>query len=471
MAMTDKIKNLFHFIDFLHSNIDNFKEYDVIIESLYSLDIDRNRIKPKENYKEKLKYDVIQAEISDKFSVIERNIITPIKGKVSELNICDFENTETLHNWNMGEILNLKNNFTSIAIQETQNYIQKYIEFRENTKYNYFSLDFFFQDLDEVLKPLSDFFKDTDKNEFETFEAKTVKANSMDEANYLLKKGVKSITIPNEIFNSSKAAIKVDDNIELPELSKTVIVHYGCSSFDSEQHIVFWIGAVFFNPDKTYFFESQNEGTLIERFNDFLINNRDKTFIHWSMNSPKYGFKAISNRYFEIKSKILDLTPLKEIDLSEYLKNKYGVDYIEREGGRLNNLAKLNHFSGIKSQVEVININDATNRLELIFSIVQAELQGKLKIDSNTLTIRKPPKIKKGIKLEPKQLKAMKIIVEDMKGGKKIGDATRRAMRLTEYSKSAIETIIRKIRNNEYNYAQFKEIDPKANEYYLTSGE
>src|SRR5699024_2564932 len=70
----------------------------------------------------------------------------------------------------------------------------------------------------------------------------------------------------------------------------------------------------------------------------------------------------------------------------------------KRQNGRLNNLAKLNGFSGIQSDVEVINMNDATNRLELIFSIVQAEIQGNLK--TNTAL---PPQQSEKPKPEPKE--------------------------------------------------------------------
>lgn len=165
----------------------------------------------------------------------------------------------------------------------------------------------------------------------------------------------------------------------LPPLENSIIVHYGCSDFNSTEHKVYWIGAISHKPNKTYFFESRNEVEVIEKFGKYIQGNKNKTFIHWSMNSPKFGFKAIENRYFELTNNSIDFDIKNEIDLSEFLKNKYGINYIDRKNGRLNNLAKLNNFSGIQSEVEVININDATNRLELLFSIVQAEIQSNLK--------------------------------------------------------------------------------------------
>jgi len=105
------------------------------------------------------------------------------------------------------------------------------------------------------------------------------------------------------------------------------------------------------------------------------------------MNSPKFGFTAIKNRYFKLTNKEIHFDLKNVLDLSEYLKEKYTINYIERQNGRLNNLAILNGFSGIQSEIEVINTNDASNRLELIFSIVQAEIQGNLKTKS-LLSIR-----------------------------------------------------------------------------------
>lgn len=203
----------------------------------------------------------------------------------------------------------------------------------------------------------------------------------------------------NEFLKAKLVELKAKENLKvLPQLKNSIIVHYGCSDFNSNEHKVYWIGAISHTPNKTYFFENRNEVEVIEKFYKYVQDNKEKIFIHWSMNSPKFGFRAIENRYFELTNIEIDLKPKYEIDLSEYLKNKYGINYIERQNGRLNNLAKLNGFSGIQSDVEVINMNDATNRLELIFSIVQAEIQGNLK--TNTAL---PPQQSEKPKPEPKE--------------------------------------------------------------------
>ena len=173
--------------------------------------------------------------------------------------------------------------------------------------------------------------------------------------------------------------------MSLPELKDCIIVHYGCAKFEKPEHRVEWIGAISPAPNKDYFFENTSEVETIEKYKSFFDKNQNKTFIHWSMNTFKFGFKAIAERYHQLTNNVIDLYPKIELDLSEYLKNKYGIDYIERYGGRLNNLSKLNGFSGYSKDIEVITKNAAADRLELIFSIVQADLQGKLKTDTKQL--------------------------------------------------------------------------------------
>ena len=145
-------------------------------------------------------------------------------------------------------------------------------------------------------------------------------------------------------------------------------------------HIVNCISAIHFsNNTKEYFFKEGDEVEIIESYYNFFEEHKDKTFIHWSMNSPSFGFNAINSRYKELTGIEVKHYPESNNDLSEYLKIKYGVDYISRKDGRLNNLAKLNYFSGYSEKIEIKTKFELSQRLELIFSIYQAEIQGKLK--------------------------------------------------------------------------------------------
>ena len=203
--ITPKIKALFQFIEYLNSNIDNFKQYDEVLNELYLLDKERKQVSPRKNFKDKLKYDEVQAEINGKFKVIQENILQPIQTKATELKICDLNKTETIWNWNSSEIHQLKENFSKDDLPEIFSHKSKYIEYREKTKGEaFFGLGFFFDDLDEVLKELFDYFKETDYNEFEALEIKAIQVNDIGEAVKLFQSGkFQKFTLPNSFLNPS----------------------------------------------------------------------------------------------------------------------------------------------------------------------------------------------------------------------------------------------------------------------------
>ena len=174
--------------------------------------------------------------------------------------------------------------------------------------------------------------------------------------------------------------------MKLPSKKDVVIIHYGCSDFRESRSIIFWIGAIhYINNEKVYFFVDGNEEYLIESFAKFLETNKTKTFLHWSMGTNKFGFTPIEKRYLKLKGSSIKIHPSNQMDFSEYLKNKYQVNYVSRKGGRLNNLAIHNGFTGFKKNIEVKNNAEASDRLELLFSIYQAEIQDKLKISRTSL--------------------------------------------------------------------------------------
>lgn len=167
--ITPKIKKLFQFIDYLHSNIDNFNQYESVINEIHILEKERIKLKPRNNFKDKLRIDEVKEYRNDKFSIIKENIISPIINKAIELDVYDFEKNswcgiET-------EIHKLKDNFSKDDLTEIFSHKNKYLEYRTETKSeDFFSLVFFFQNLDELSKELFDFFKIGDQNEFEAIQ-------------------------------------------------------------------------------------------------------------------------------------------------------------------------------------------------------------------------------------------------------------------------------------------------------------
>lgn len=173
--------------------------------------------------------------------------------------------------------------------------------------------------------------------------------------------------------------------MQLPDYNKIAIIHYGCPSFNTNDDTIYWIGIIHYqNGEKTYKLWEGEEANILREYAKFLTQNSDKIYIHWSMNSPKFGFHVFKQKAEEIELKY-PVEPIEKIDLSEYLKTKYGNKYVHRSGGRLNNLAVLNGFTGRKSKIEIKSRNDASDRLELLFSIIQAEKQSSLIVDKENI--------------------------------------------------------------------------------------
>jgi DNA repair exonuclease SbcCD ATPase subunit len=107
-----KIKGLFQFVDYLHSNIESFNHYNDLIRELELLKAEKNKLNPEKNYKDKLQYNKVQAELESKFKILQDNTANLIKAKAKELNVCDFDN-EPIYRFNgiEVEIFQLKRDF------------------------------------------------------------------------------------------------------------------------------------------------------------------------------------------------------------------------------------------------------------------------------------------------------------------------------------------------------------------------
>lgn len=201
-----KIKALFHFIEYLHSNVKNFNQYNDLIKELEALKDEKNKLKPKQNYKDKQQYDKVQAELESKFKTLQDNTANLIKAKAKELNVCNFNN-ELNYNFNEveTEIHQLKDNFSNEDLPEIFKNKSQYIEYRSQTHGTFLSLQFFFDELDEITKTLFDFFKeDINQNEYDAFEIKAIPVNSIAEALQGFKKGQTNFTLPSSfLFNTS----------------------------------------------------------------------------------------------------------------------------------------------------------------------------------------------------------------------------------------------------------------------------
>lgn len=204
-----KIQSLFKLIDFLDKNKKRYIEkYIPLCNELEELTKKRSLLKPNENYKDKQSYDIIQKEIKEKFEPITENIYKPITDKLQELGIWSGDNFyASIKNNNISEIMDFKRNFSEEDARQVFQYKQKYIRFRSETNSNFLCLSLVFANLDEILKELFDFFKDTKENEFDSFEANTIEVEDFVELAKNIKdnsgKNIK-YSMPTETFFGKK---------------------------------------------------------------------------------------------------------------------------------------------------------------------------------------------------------------------------------------------------------------------------
>lgn len=235
-----KIQALFDFIDFLDKNKATYiDKYIPLCSELSDLDKQRSLLKPNENYKDKHSYDNIQKQIKEKFEPITENIYKPITNKLKELGIWSGDDVYTsIWNNNISEISDFKRNFTEQDTQVIFHYKQKYLSFRTETNNDFLCLSFVFSNLDEIMKELFNYFKDTEENEFDIFEAKTIEVRDFSEIAKNIKenkrKNVK-YSIPNEnvfgrkdttqttkteVLKNEFNVYNMGDNIKVGDISK-----------------------------------------------------------------------------------------------------------------------------------------------------------------------------------------------------------------------------------------------------------
>lgn len=187
-----KIQALFEFIDFLDKNKPEFiQKYIPLCNELIELDKQRKALKPNGNYKDKQSYDSIQKQIKEEFEPITNNIYKPITSKLQELGIWSGDDVYTsIWNNNISEISDFKRNFSVEDVKQIFQYKQKYLSFRTEANSDFLCLSFLFSNLDETLKELFDFFKDTNENEFENFEPKIIEVESFAEIAQNIKENI-----------------------------------------------------------------------------------------------------------------------------------------------------------------------------------------------------------------------------------------------------------------------------------------
>lgn len=168
----------------------------------------------------------------------------------------------------------------------------------------------------------------------------------------------------------------------LPSYRSVFFVHYSCDKFDEGTQI-YRLGI--YAKDEMQEFCGDNEAEFIEAYCRRVTQLCAEGLIpiHWNQNTPVYGAAHIRSRYKELTGRDIELQYTNCINLSGWLIEKYGDDYISHP--RLDKLAELNNLSG--KSTEQGSRTFFSNRLILLSKIYCLELNNKLKTAANPLPL------------------------------------------------------------------------------------
>ena len=168
----------------------------------------------------------------------------------------------------------------------------------------------------------------------------------------------------------------------LPSYRSVFFIHYSCDNFDEGTQI-FRLGI--YAKDEMQEFCGDNEAEFIEAYCRRVTQLCAEGLIpiHWNQNTPVYGTAHIRSRYKELTGRDIELQYTNCINLSGWLIEKYGDDYISHP--RLDKLAELNNLSG--KSTEQGSRTFFSNRLILLSKIYCLELNNKLKTAANPLPL------------------------------------------------------------------------------------
>ena len=176
----------------------------------------------------------------------------------------------------------------------------------------------------------------------------------------------------------------------LPSYRSVFFIHYSCDKFDEGTQI-YRLGI--YTKDEMQEFCGDNEAEFIEAYCRLVTQLCAEGLIpiHWNQNTPVYGVAHICSRYKELTGRDIELQYTNCINLSGWLIEKYGDDYISHP--RLDKLAELNNLSG--KSTEQGSRTFFSNRLILLSKIYCLELNNKLKTATSPLPLQSSKPTKK----------------------------------------------------------------------------
>lgn len=163
---------------------------------------------------------------------------------------------------------------------------------------------------------------------------------------------------------------------DLPQYNEVFFVHYQCDNFDEGEKVLSL--SVHSNGSTAQYSGSEADSIreYAAKVKELLSNGL--ILIHWNQNQPYYGTDHLKKRYKDLTGCDLELEYSKQINLAEWLIFKYGQNYVSHP--RLDNLARLNNFTGVR-EAELGQRIFPANRVSLLTKIYLSALNSTLKTE------------------------------------------------------------------------------------------
>ncbi len=158
-TIPEKVKALFYFLEFLHVNMANFKEYNSVLEEREELFLIKEGIKKSNDGIRKSELPLYEASIQSKSEALLINVVNPIKVITEHLNICNWSSSKRTMLLSIADIEELQKSYSSYDIAIVHEYEKKYFEYRGTITSDYICFEFLV-DLEKIVFSLFSFFKD-----------------------------------------------------------------------------------------------------------------------------------------------------------------------------------------------------------------------------------------------------------------------------------------------------------------------
>lgn len=129
--ITERVKDIFSFIDFLHSNIENLNRQERLLDEITELRKIYHDLDPKTNFEHKFEREEIAEKGNKLKDIFHRECKNTINEKINELEITDLNNIGNDHFYHIGEF---------IILVETQKYDKEDVKLIIEAKEKYVSI-------------------------------------------------------------------------------------------------------------------------------------------------------------------------------------------------------------------------------------------------------------------------------------------------------------------------------------------